>query len=227
MTYSYDIFISYGSPNGKAVVDPLRRALEAAGFVLWLDEKSIHWGEDIRASIRSGLTDSRYVLIILSDDCIGRVWPTLELGNVFFENEERLLVLIVGDDKVVLDAYKMLAHCKYSKWNGDPEPVVAEVRSLDDKYFGTEWIHHHPSNYTGQVWIAVLPSLRHLHTPHKFTVAWGPWRFPGQITFSSVEAVYYTHWKRRAGESFAVVVNIDPPAHIEFGIEIPPEPEGY
>jgi TIR domain-containing protein len=61
----YDVYISHATEY-KPYVEPLVKALEAAGIKVWFDKTALEWGDDLRPSIDRGLANCRYGIVILS-----------------------------------------------------------------------------------------------------------------------------------------------------------------
>ena len=100
----WDVFISHASED-KPYVDPLARALEAAGVSVWYDRLVLEWGDDLRPMIDNGLVNCRYGVVVLSQAFLGKKkWTEHELNGLFArEQAGKKLVLpiwhgIVRDD---------------------------------------------------------------------------------------------------------------------------------
>src|ERR1019366_6296717 len=61
----WDVFISHASED-KPYVEPLAKALEAAGVSVWYDRLVLEWGDDLRPMIDNGLVNCRYGVVVLS-----------------------------------------------------------------------------------------------------------------------------------------------------------------
>lgn len=80
----YDVFISHASEDKQSFVEPLTKALKAAGIKTWYDADQIGWGESIRQSIDRGLINSRFCIVVLSTDFFKKYWAgTYELNAIF------------------------------------------------------------------------------------------------------------------------------------------------
>ena len=75
-----DVFLSHTSSDKLRYVRPLARKLEERGITYWLDEAEIAWGERVSMAISRGLEASRYVLVVISEEFVGRTWPQTELS---------------------------------------------------------------------------------------------------------------------------------------------------
>ncbi|MBN1364746.1 MAG: TIR domain-containing protein [Syntrophaceae bacterium] len=60
------IFLSYGHDNNSALVERIRKDLEARGHDIWIDMYKIKNGDDWRRAITDGIIDSNWVLSFLS-----------------------------------------------------------------------------------------------------------------------------------------------------------------
>jgi hypothetical protein len=78
-----DAFISHASEDKDQVARPLAVALQSAGLDIWYDEFSLSLGDSLRASIDSGLSDSRYGIVVLSPSFFAKRWPQEELNGLF------------------------------------------------------------------------------------------------------------------------------------------------
>jgi len=61
----WDVFISHASED-KPYVEPLVKALEAAGIRVWYDRLTLEWGADLRRGINSGLKNCAFGIVVLS-----------------------------------------------------------------------------------------------------------------------------------------------------------------
>lgn len=79
----WDVFISHASED-KPYVDPLAKALEAAGVSVWYDTLVLKWGDDLRSVIDNGLINCRYGIVVLSKAFLGKKkWTEHELNGLF------------------------------------------------------------------------------------------------------------------------------------------------
>ncbi len=79
----WDVFISHASED-KPYVEPLVKALEAAGVSVWYDRLVLEWGDDLRPMIDNGLVNCRYGVVILSKAFLAKKkWTEHELNGLF------------------------------------------------------------------------------------------------------------------------------------------------
>jgi hypothetical protein len=90
----FDVFISHATED-KPYVEPLVKALEAAGIKVWFDKTALEWGDDLRPSIDLGLANCRYGIVIFSKAFLRRKkWTEYELNSLFaLEQPGRKMVL--------------------------------------------------------------------------------------------------------------------------------------
>jgi len=78
----YDVFISHASEDKEAIVRPLAHALRDEGLVVWYDEFELHVGSSLRRNIDSGLANSRFGVVVLSDAFFQKGWTNYELDGL-------------------------------------------------------------------------------------------------------------------------------------------------
>lgn len=76
----YDVFISHAGEDKDAVVRPLATELDVLGLDVWFDEFELEMGDSLRESIDEGLSMSRFGIIVLSEQFMGKDWPESELN---------------------------------------------------------------------------------------------------------------------------------------------------
>jgi len=95
----WDVFISHATED-KPYVTPLAKALEAAGVQVWIDERILEWGDDLRPAIDQGLTSCRYGIVVFSKAFLRkRKWTEHELNSLFArERLGKKLILPIWHD---------------------------------------------------------------------------------------------------------------------------------
>lgn len=111
----YDVFISHASEDKDAVVRPLARALQSAGLAVWYDEFELRIGDSLRRKIDRGLANSRFGIVVLSQDFLKKGWPNYELDGI--------ITRVNSGDQVLLPIWH----------NISKEAVVEFSPSLADK----------------------------------------------------------------------------------------------
>ena len=94
-----DVFISHASEDKKAVARPLAQKLRDEGVDVWYDDFALKLGDSLRQSIDHGLTQSRYGVVILSENFFAKKWPQRELDALFAleqHGQQRVLPVLHG-----------------------------------------------------------------------------------------------------------------------------------
>jgi hypothetical protein len=125
-----DVFLSHTSGDKIRYVQPLAHKLHERDITYWLDEAEIGWGERVSMAINRGLAESRYVLVVLSEEFVGRRWPETELSAAISrENAEGrtvVLPLVIGEPESILQGYPLLRDKAYLTWDGQDASAIAD-----------------------------------------------------------------------------------------------------
>ena len=79
----FDVFISHSTIDNP-YVEPLVKALEAAGISVWFDKTSMEWGDSLRGEIDRGLAACRYGIVVFSKAFLNKKkWTEHELNALF------------------------------------------------------------------------------------------------------------------------------------------------
>ncbi len=90
----WDVFISHATEDKETIAGPLAHALQERGVSVWYDEFELRIGDSLRRSIDSGISNSRFGLVILSKPFFGKNWPQYELdGLVTRTNSDQQILL--------------------------------------------------------------------------------------------------------------------------------------
>lgn len=76
-----DLFICHATED-KEIVRPLVEALVNEGFSVWYDEFALKLGDRLRRSIETGLSQSRYGLVVISPNFFRKEWTQKELDGL-------------------------------------------------------------------------------------------------------------------------------------------------
>lgn len=80
--HRYDVFISHASEDKKDFVDPFAKALQKEGLRVWYDNDILIQGDKLSDTIQKGINNSRYGVIIFSENFFMKRWPYLELEKI-------------------------------------------------------------------------------------------------------------------------------------------------
>ncbi|MGP8174606.1 MAG: toll/interleukin-1 receptor domain-containing protein [Terracidiphilus sp.] len=104
----YDVFISHATEDKAAFAEPLALELRRWGLKVWFDKFSLKVGDSLRDSIETGLSRSRYGVVIYSPDFIAKKWTKAELDGLFSRQME-------GKKKVILDVWHNITSAEMKK----------------------------------------------------------------------------------------------------------------
>ncbi len=78
----YDVFISHATEDKDEIVRPLANALVAEDLRVWYDEFELRIGDSLRRKIDTGLSRSRFGIVVLSLSFFAKNWPQYELDGL-------------------------------------------------------------------------------------------------------------------------------------------------
>lgn len=90
----WDVFISHASEDKEAVAAPLAEALKRAGLKVWIDKHELKLGDSLREKIDTGLAESRFGVVILSQSYLDKVWTKRELNGLMAVEEDGQKVIL-------------------------------------------------------------------------------------------------------------------------------------
>ena len=79
----YDVFISHASEDKTPFVEELVKALQDKNVKVWYDSLNIAWGDSLRKQIDNGLKNSRFGIVVISENYIQKGWTQYELDGLF------------------------------------------------------------------------------------------------------------------------------------------------
>lgn len=99
------VFLSHSSADKDFVRELADFLSREGGIKVWLDERSIGFGDNIPKSISEGLAASDYVLLVLSPDSVGSKWVQEEWWDTYWEQtnsgKKKLLPVLLRDCREV------------------------------------------------------------------------------------------------------------------------------
>lgn len=78
----HDFFISHASEDKDSFVRSLAEALRERGANVWYDEFTLKIGDSLRREIDRGLGNSRFGIVVLSENFFNKEWPSRELDGL-------------------------------------------------------------------------------------------------------------------------------------------------
>lgn len=79
---TYDVFICHASEDKSEVARPLAKALESHNMKVWYDDFQLKIGSSLRKSIDTGISKSRFGIIVISETFFAKGWPQYELDGI-------------------------------------------------------------------------------------------------------------------------------------------------
>jgi len=78
----YDVFISHASEDKDEIVRPLAQALKNNELIVWYDEFELRIGDSLRRKIDQGLANSKFGIVVLSQNFFKKGWTQYELDGI-------------------------------------------------------------------------------------------------------------------------------------------------
>ena len=132
-----DAFICHASEDKDQIAKPLASAITNAGMSCWLDEAKMRWGDDLSAMINDGLSNSRYVIVILTPFFIEKNWTLRELNSAITkeveENTNHILPVVSTDPeirKAIFDKLPLIRSKIWQPWASNPEVIAQKLSEL-------------------------------------------------------------------------------------------------
>ena len=124
----WDVFISHASEDKDDIAEKIVKLLEYFGIKVWYDKDILSVGDSLSKSIDIGLTNSRYGIIILSENFIKKGWTEYEFRALL--NRE------IGKKKVILPIWHKINKETIEKYS----PFLLEKYALDSTKIKLEQI---------------------------------------------------------------------------------------
>lgn len=130
------IFISYCHKD-KAIVNAVTDMLEESGANLWIDKKSIDYGENFTAAISSGIDECDLAIIFLSEGYSNSKYARYELQNIVCKmiQENMKWISVKLDNVDVKQILPVLQNYKYYDFSitKDIFDMVCEIKKSIDR----------------------------------------------------------------------------------------------
>jgi len=133
------VFISYSSKD-KDFVDNLAIRLVKDRIKVWVDRWEINVGDSLIEKIQTALTESSFLIVVLSKDSVQSEWCKKELNSGLIREIEKkrvvILPVIISDCEVPI----FLKEKKYADFRKDFEhgfkDLILSLQSLFSEYMG-------------------------------------------------------------------------------------------
>ena len=115
----YDFFISHASEDKDGFVRPLAKILSELGAKVWFDEFALKVGDSLRREIDIGLANSRFGIVVLSENFFKKAWPQRELDG--------LVALETQSQNRILPIWYEVSKDEVARYS----PMLADIIALD------------------------------------------------------------------------------------------------
>lgn len=158
---SFDVFICRASNDKSSIVALIVQECKSLGISCWFDVNQIQWGDDIPARIGNGLSQSRFVLVVISDQSVERGWPIKEISIAIYDEVRsgtvRVLPLFAGNRDELVSTLPMMRNRHGLQWNDNPREIAIELQ----RRLGSSEVDANPDVEPAAVFI---PKLANKHT---------------------------------------------------------------
>lgn len=120
---NYDVFVSHASEDKEEFVRDFVECLRKNGLKVWYDELTLKIGDSLRRSIDSGLSNSRFGIVVLSEAFFQKEWPQRELDGLFARE--------IDGNKVILPIWHKISKNEVLKYS----PMIADMLALNTSNF--------------------------------------------------------------------------------------------
>lgn len=215
----WDAFLVHAWEDQPTFVDALAEELRRSSVRIWYAPWSLKVGDSLRQTIEAGLLASRYGIVVLSPHFVGRPWQQRELDGLFALEEEGSILLPVWHDVTFqqVRAFSPMLAGRLGVSSSAGMPAVVEALSRSMRLLRAKWTHVFPQAHSGEVWMRVLPAPGDEGTEHRVHIRWGLWTrdWSGLLPESGLALSFA---KGDEGWAPALFVELNPPAHVSFGI---------
>ncbi|MCG8449531.1 MAG: toll/interleukin-1 receptor domain-containing protein [Pirellulales bacterium] len=126
LDFDFDAFISHASEDKDEFVRPLVEELSSHDLRLWYDELSLQVGDSLRESINTGLSRSRYGIVVISPAFLSKNWTQHELDGLVARQMEGA--------KVILPVWHKITYADVLAYS----PPLANTVALDSSTLAIE-----------------------------------------------------------------------------------------
>ncbi len=132
----YDLFISHASEDKGDFVRPLYNELTSLGLKVWYDEFSLKVGDSLTTNINKGLQNSKYGIVVLSNNFFAKQWTNYELEALTaksISNEDKVILPIwhnVNKQQVAQYNYNLADKVAFDTASKSIEEIAKELFSL-------------------------------------------------------------------------------------------------
>ncbi|XP_048439075.1 TMV resistance protein N-like isoform X2 [Pyrus x bretschneideri] len=130
--WKYDVFLSFrGEDTRRGFTGHLHTALEGHGIITFMDDPELQKGKSLSRELVTAIEQSRFALIVLSEDYASSAWCLIELLHILKCMEARDAVLPIFYNVDPSDVRKQAGHFAkaFIKHGNNPRVAEKEVES--------------------------------------------------------------------------------------------------
>jgi hypothetical protein len=132
-----EVFLCHASKDKEAIVKPLYTSLFGMGVSAWYDNADIQWGDRITKKISEGLSKSKFVMVIITENFFDSKFAQGEFESVLNSDlthgERRLLPLLAGTPDFrqrVMTENPLIRDRLYKVWENNPDEIAEAFYDL-------------------------------------------------------------------------------------------------
>ncbi|KAL6200737.1 hypothetical protein ACLB2K_030518 [Fragaria x ananassa] len=141
-SWKYDVFLSFRGPDTrKGITAQIRDRLRRSGIITFMDEPDLRVGDTISPTLIKAIKESRFAIVILSQNYASSTWCLEELREICLSMEDnRILPLF---------------------FEVDPTDVRHQKKSFEEAFSKHETSGRHESDKLNQ-WRAALSKVANI-----------------------------------------------------------------
>lgn len=152
-----DVFISHSWGDKEKYVEPLVTELEAVGVSCWYDLLEVLPGDSLVEKINNGLSNSKIILLCLSENFLKGNWSVKELEaavgmGVIDSKTQCIIPLFLNSKDLIIKTYPLpFASTAYIEWKDNINDLIMniiKVKSNLDKLGTKNWIEQANKAYS-------------------------------------------------------------------------------
>lgn len=214
--YKYDAFISHAVEDKLAIANDLCLRLEKAGLKIWYSGKELMPGDSLEKTIKKGLSQSRYGIVILSRKYLEKNWTMKEFYMLLAKEIEHRKVIIPVLYDITVDDLRDRDIAMIDRWaipfskglDYVVESIIKVIKN-DGKRRITEWKWFENNSYAPKFWLFL--ALIGLFCIFLFTTFNDG---PSATTIRSAITTRIKHWQREIDNRPAVLFNSEIPSPV-------------
>ncbi|KAK7258617.1 hypothetical protein RIF29_24198 [Crotalaria pallida] len=136
-SFSYDVFLSFrGSDTRRGFTGHLYRALEAKGIHTFIDDEEIQSGDEITPSLMKAIQDSRFAIVVLSQNYASSSFCLDELVHIIHT--------IKGNNRLVLPLFYEVdpSHVRYHHTGTYGEAIAMHEKRFNANHNQDQRLHN-------------------------------------------------------------------------------------